>query len=408
MPRISVNEQYDDNIFLTANKDSKDDDFITTIVPGFSAEILGKKNGLKISYDAAYAMYNEYDEFNGWRHNANLSGWSQLTKYTGLKIRDNFLYTEDPIRDENIAEVRTEDPFLPIDSTTVKTRRIYYQNFAGVNLNHQFGKYNSSFGIGYSYFFLNEEDPAYEDKQIHTPSFGVTYFFSPQWGLGFDGNYQHANYEYSDNFDLFSGSVSFLKRFSKHFTGFIRYSQKFADYKGESGDDITYIPSIGFTYDIEKDITLIANAGYFYNDYEFRESESGVSGDIRLIKKLERGQLNFAALSGTDYSLYDSENNGFSVFYEVSVSGTYHVAKHLSGKIFGSYRNTDYIDIDRKDKRPTVGCGLSWKALEWMELGLNYQFQKVDSTEDVNDYDDNRVSVSITVFPTVPFHTSRY
>ena len=236
----------------------------------------------------------------------------------------------------------------------------------------------------------------------------MTYWFSPQWGFDVNGNYQHAEYEFSDDFDLFNGSVSFLKRFGKHFTGFIRYSQVVADYKGETEDDITYIPSIGFKYDIEKDITLIADVGYFYNDYEFRESQSGVSGDIRLLKKFERGKLNFAALGGSDYSLYNSESLGFSVYYEASVSGTYQFAKHLGGNIFGSYRNTDYIDADRKDKRPTVGCGLSWKALEWMNLGFNYRFRKVDSTRDVNDYDDNRVSVTITLIPTVPFHTSRY
>jgi len=407
-PRISVKGQYDDNIFLTQNENLKEDDFITTISPGFTAEILGKNNGANISYDASCAMYDKWDEFDGWRHRANFSGWSQLTKNTGLKIRDKFLYTEDPIRDDNIAEIRTEDPEIPIDSTTIKTRRIYYQNLAGVGLNHQFGKYNSSFKIGYKYWFREEDDPAYEDKKIHTPSAGVTYWFSPQWGFDVNGNYEHVEYEFSDDVDLFSGSVSFLKRFGKHFTGFVRYSQRVANYEGETEDDITYIPSIGFKYDIEKDITLIADVGYFYNDYEIRESESGVSGDIRLIKKFERGKLNFAALGGSDYSLYDSDNLGFSVFYEASVSGTYQFAKHLGGNIFGSYRNTDYIDADRKDKRPTVGCGLSWKALEWMNLGLDYRFRKVDSTRDVNDYDDNRVSVTITLIPTVPFHTSRY
>jgi len=407
-PRISVNEQYDDNIFLTGNKDLKEDDFITTITPGFTAEILGKNNGANISYDASYAMYDKWDEFDGWRHRANFSGWSQLTKYTVLKIRDNFLYTEDPIRNDNIAEIRTEDPTLPIDSTTIKTRRIYYQNFAGVDLNHEFGKYNSSFKIGYSYYFINNDDPVNEDKKVHTPSARVTYWFSPQWGFDVNGNYQHSDNEFSDDLDLFGGSVSFLKRFSKQFTGFIRYSQTIANYMGETSDDITYIPSIGFNYDIEKDITLIADIGYFYNDYELRESQSGVSGDLRLIKRFERGKLNFAALGGSDYSLYDSDNLGFSVFYEASVSGTYQFAKHLAGNMFGSYRNSDYIDADRKDKRPTVGLGLSWQALEWMNLGLDYRFQKVDSTVDVNDYDDNRVSVRITVFPTVPFHTSRY
>jgi hypothetical protein len=90
MPRISVNGEYTDNVLLSENDNAIQDDVITTISPGFSAEILGKNNGAKISYDGAYAFYNEFDEFNGWRHRANLSGWSQITKHTRLGIRDNF------------------------------------------------------------------------------------------------------------------------------------------------------------------------------------------------------------------------------------------------------------------------------------------------------------------------------
>jgi hypothetical protein len=236
----------------------------------------------------------------------------------------------------------------------------------------------------------------------------VTYWFSPQWGFDVSGRYERAEFDISDDLDLFQGSVSFLKRFSKQFIGFIRYSQTVVDYKGETEDDTTYVPSIGFKYDIEKDISIIANAGYFYNDYELRESESGFTGDFRLIKRFERGKINFATLGGYDYSLYNSESLGFAVYYEASVSGTYQLAKHFGCNAFGSYRNTDYKDSNREDKRPTVGVGFSWKVLEWMKLGLEYQFRKVDSTVDINDYDDNRVSVTIRLFPTVPFHTSRY
>ena len=75
LPRLSVNGEYTDNIFLTGNDSSIDEDVITTITPGFSAEILGKNKGVNMSYNAAYAIYKNYDEFNGWRHNANLKGW---------------------------------------------------------------------------------------------------------------------------------------------------------------------------------------------------------------------------------------------------------------------------------------------------------------------------------------------
>jgi len=404
-----VKGQYTDNVFLTEDKDLKEDDFITTVSPGFGAEIQGKNSGAKISYDAAYAKYDKWDIFDGWRHHANLSAWSQVTKHTHLGVRDNFVYTEDPIRDENLAEIRTEDPNIPIDSTVRKARRIYYQNFADIKLNHQYGKYDSNFKLGYSHWFRDEDDPNLEDKQYHLPSVGLTHWFSLKYGFDINTSYTKGEFEDSDDLDIYRGNVSFLNRFTKQFIGYLKYSHTVADYRGESEDDITYNPSVGIRYDIEKDISLIADVGYFYNDYEFRESQSAVSGDLRLIKLFEHGRLNLAVLGGYDYSFFGTEDLGYEVYYEASASLTHQLAKHVHGRIFGSYRHSKYTDrSDRKDKRPTVGARLTWQAFEWMDIGLDYRFRSVDSTIDTNDYDENRVSVSFTVFPTVPFHTSRY
>jgi Putative beta-barrel porin 2 len=408
LPRLSVQGEYTDNVLLSENDDAIQDDVITTISPGFSAEILGKNNGAKISYDGAYAFYNEYDEFNGWRHRANLSGWSEITKHTRLGIRDNFVYTENPVRNDNLAEIRTEDPDLPVDTTVRKTRRIYTTNLAGVDLNHQFGKYNSFFNIGYRYWFRDEDDPNLEDKESHRPSAGVTYWFSPEWGFDVNGSYNRGEFEVSDDVDIFRGSLGFLKRFGKHFTGFIRYSHAVVDYDGESEDDATYNPNIGFKYDIEKDISVIVDAGYFKNDYELREDETGFNGNLRLIKLFEHGKLNLAFLTGYDYSFFTTEDLGFSVYYEPSASLTYRLAKHVNSKIFAAYRKSEYKDADREDEKIRAGLGLTWQALEWMSIGVNYRFRSVDSTVETNDYDENSVNVRITLTPTVPFHTSRY
>ena len=408
LPRLSVQGQYTDNILLTQNKDLKEDDFITTVTPGFTGELVGKKGEAKISYDPSYAFYNQFDEFNGWRHRARLSGMYMFTKKTRLNVKDNFLYTEDPLRYDNIAQIRTEEPTIPIDTTERKTRRIYTTNYASVGLNHEFGKYHS-FRLGYAYDLLSNEDSRYENKQNHNASAGVTYWFGPQWGFDVSGQYTRGEFEFSDNVDEYQGSVSLLKRFGKQFIGYIRYSHLVVEYDGESGNDTTYIPTVGFKYDIEKDISLIADVGYFYTDSDFRENTSNAIGDLRLIKRFEHGKLNLAVLGGYDYSLFGAERLGYGEFYEASISFSHQLAKHVNGHIFGSYRDTKYKEqADREDKRPIIGLGVYWQALEWMNVGLNYQFRSIDSTIDTADYDENRVSVSITVYPTQPFHTRRY
>jgi len=407
LPRLSVQGQYTDNVLLTPS-DFKEHDIITTVSPGFTGELVGKKGSAAISYDASYAFYDKFDDFNGWRHRASLSGKYLISKNTNFNIKDNFLYTEDPNRDYNIAVIRTEEPSVPIDTTERKSRRIYTTNFASVGLNHQFGK-NHSFRLGFTHYLLNNDNPTYEDNQSYTPSVGLTYWFGPQWGFDVDGSYGRTDYEFSDNVDQYQGSVSLLKRFGRNFIGYIKYLYSVVSYEGKTGDDKSYVPSAGFRYDIEKDISLIADFGYFFTDSERRDNTSGPSGDLRMIKRFEHGQLNLAVLGGYNYSLTGAENLGYSEYYEASVSFSHQLAKHVNGNVFGSYRDTKYKDqSDREDKRPTVGLGFSWEVSEWMYIGLDYQFRTVDSTIDSEDYTENRVSIRVTLAPTQPFHTSRY
>ncbi len=408
IPRLSVNGEYTDNISLTENKDLKKDDVITTITPGFSAEILGENNGAEISYDASYAFYDEFDEFNTWRHNANFKGWSQIAKNTRLNIRDNFTYTEDPIIHEDVAQIRTEDSELPIDSTVRKNRRVHYRNFAGVNIGHQFGKYHS-FRIGYNHYLRKNKDSSDDDNQYHNPSAGLSYWFSPKWGFEVGGYYKRGEFESSDDVDLYNGFVGLNKRFGKHFVGYIRYSHIVVNTERETEDDTTFNPSIGFKYDIEKDISVLFDAGYFYNDFKLRKDVDAFNGSLRLIKEFEHGKINLSALAGYDYSFFGEEKLGFNQFYEGGVSGNYRLAKFVNGRIFGSYRNSEYTDeSDREDEIVRVGASLTWQALEWMSLDLGYRFRSVNSTIETNEYDENRVNVRITLTPKQPFRTSRY
>jgi uncharacterized protein (PEP-CTERM system associated) len=153
-PRISVGTEYTDNLFLADS--NEESEWITTISPSFKADILGKKAGAKISYDPSYAFYDDYDEFDHWRHRAKLNGWAELSKNTRINVYDYFLYTEDPLSIADIAPVRVEEPDETIDTTLRKTRRTYYRNTARVNFSHQFGEFDA-FNIGYKHYFLEND-----------------------------------------------------------------------------------------------------------------------------------------------------------------------------------------------------------------------------------------------------------
>ena len=140
-PRISGTQEYTSNVFLS--RDNEKDDFISTVSAGFTAAALGKTGGLEVSYDPAYSFYRDYDENDGWRHNANLHGWSDLGKSTRFDVNNSFLRTEDPLEEEDILALRDGDVIQEGDTTIRKNRRAYYRNTASARLSHQFGKDDS-------------------------------------------------------------------------------------------------------------------------------------------------------------------------------------------------------------------------------------------------------------------------
>jgi len=406
IPRISISEEYTDNLFLTDS--NKEHEYITTISPGFTAQILGKNSGAEISYDPEYAVYDEYDDYDGWRHSVELSGWSELSKNTRLEVSDSFLYTEDPMIDSDIAALRAEDPDVLIDSTIRRNRQTYYTNTAGINLIHQFGRADS-FNLGFVYSFLENDDPIYEDNERYNPYVGLTYWFAPEWRSEIRGDYIKGEFDDSDDLDGWYGSARLIKRFSRHLEGFVQYAHWLVEYDGNSEDYQVYIPSAGFNYAISDDTSFSLEMGYAFLNRDEEDDESFMSAIGNLTKTFRRGSINIIGSAGYEGADFGAEGLGVAEFWELGGSVTYQLTRHLSGNVFGSYRNNEYIEEtpDREDKITRAGLGLSMQALEWMLLSLGYEYRTVDSTVDIEEYDENRGLFRITLSPPRPYRTSQ-
>jgi len=407
-PRLSVGEEFTDNVFLSSDN-TTETDFITTVSPGISLGLLWQTAGLDLFYDPSYAYYDEYDENNTWRHQAGLRGWVLPTKNTRIDLRDSFVNTEDPLSEDDIAVIRTTDPSLPVDTGIRRGRNRYSRNFAEANFSHQFGP-SDRYRIGYGHTLLENDDPAIEDSTTHNPSAELRYWFLPGWGLDLSGAYTKGEYEINDEVEEWYGSFRLLKKLSPHMDGYLRYSQTNYNYEGENGDDKTYNPSAGIDYIIAENLTLNFDVGYFINDFDKREDVDGLTLDARLIQTLRRGSINLLARTGYDQSIGQTENLGFEQFAEAGASVTYRFTRYVSGSINGFYRYSDYVDSadDRRDDNIRAAAGLAATPLNWMKIDLRYSYRKLESTVDTNDYQENRATLMMTLAPATPYRTSVY
>ena len=390
-PSISITGEYTDNVNLS--DDDEESDYITTISPWFDLEISKKTRGIIISYEPGYSIYEKNASYNTWRHSAQFFGWTDISKKTKIEINDSFRYSEEPISEE--------------DTTIREGREPYYTNSAGINLTHQLGK-SDSISMGYTYSILENEDPDVEDNARHNPSMTYSHMFNPYLSLDTNVSYTRGEFEVSDDFDNWNGSLILTNKFTKYLSGSIRYSHTIMDYRGDTEDYKIYDPSIGINYTITEDTFLSLNVGYFIQDRENSDNESGLtlSGNLGKTWQFKRGSINATGSSGYEESYFGSENLGFNRYYGAQASANYRLTKSLTGNISGSFRRNKYVNQDdnRTDKLKNAGAGLTFNpiTIRWLHLSLNYSYNTVDSTEKENEYDENRVLLSITLSPPNP------
>ena len=427
LPRISLTEEYTDNLYLS--EDNEEDEFITIISLGFTTELLWQHSGIELSYDPARVLYHEFSENDTWRHTALLYGWTNLTRNNRLEIRDAFVRTEDPLGEEDINNLRSEDSAIAADPTLRTTREPYWTNTSSVRFTNQFGE-NDSFYLEYAYGILENEDETLEDNTRHIPSAGLTYWFTPQWGSEIILSYTNAEYERedefyngpdagdpSDDFEQANGSIRLIKQFSRQLEGHLAYSHTYVDFEETEEDYQIYNPSIGFDYSVAQDKRIAIDVGYFVQDNGKRtgdiDDESGMTADSVFEKTFRRGSVSLTGSAGYDEAYFGAENLGMSIFYEAGLEANYNLTRRITGDIFSSYRQDKYEDEDpaRRDKTTRGGAGLSYTYERWLSSNINfiiraeYSYNKVNSSIDTNDYVENSGLFTITLTRNQPYRS---
>jgi hypothetical protein len=415
-PRTSASGEYNDNIFLT--EDNEEDDYITTVSVGFTAALMGRTSGIEISYDPAYEFYDEFDEFDGWIHNAVLNAWSDLTQRTRLEVINRFLFTRDPLGDEDY--IVDGDVIIPGDTTLRRTREEYYTNTAIARINHQFGEDDLVYAQ-FLYGILRNDALDVEDNDRYEPSIGLNYWFGPKFGIETMGAYTRGEYDRdsdfigtpTDDFDNWFGSVRVIGRTTPHFSLFGQYDHTYRDVEGDFDNDYTvYAPSAGFLYMIEEDLSLRLGVGYFFQDIDNEDDEEGyfINAEINKTWNFRRGAIGLVGESGLEQNDFGAETLGLERFGSITASANYSFTRNFLGNISGYYRYSDIINDDdigdaEEENRYRFGAGLEYLPFTWMTWGLDYEFNKLDQKGGGfdDDYEENRVMFTVTLQPDQPW-----
>jgi hypothetical protein len=364
IPRLLVQEVYDDNIFLGSGENTpvekEESDWITHVGPGLLFDYsFGPRGGFKAGYQANLAYYQDNDR-NDWQTHRGLADLNYRSP-GGLIVRAINVYTdsEDPYSSEN--EYRLGDQ-IERWHNDLKTQ-------VGFDFSDRFRMLT----------YYNYYEQEYDNREDFSQDYD-----SHEFGLG--------------------AQMSLMPKT----WGFIRYHYGERDYTSHEGGVTSATDSdfswnrvnAGLTWDPGAKLSGELNFGYQWKDYDNRNDPQGFVYDDRntwiastfiayrpaLTRALSLSVVRALREVGSDTDEY-FEDTGVGVGLEQML------LDNLTLSLAGIYSEHDYNifqDEKRKDDNYKFNVGLEYRLKDWVRAGVSYNYWRKDSDLSRFDFTDNR------------------
>jgi hypothetical protein len=242
-PSLTLAEQYDDDIGITAGQ--KTDDFITQITPGLALAYEGEWLILGASFSVTGELYADHSELNNFGENRQGSfglGYRPDERLT-LRLGGRYARTNDPSTFVIPAAAPVAPP-APGEPAPVPTIGIRRRETSQYTLEAA-GEYRLdprwSVTAGYAFAFIDEEEGA--DSRSHTGSAGTRYELTRFDQLSLDGRV--AYFDATDDDTAVTGLVGWNRQWSPDLRTRLALGPRVTDgdWGGAADASLTYLPA---------------------------------------------------------------------------------------------------------------------------------------------------------------------
>jgi hypothetical protein len=187
---------------------------------------------------------------------------------------------------------------------------------------------------------------------------------------------------------------------------YARYNIVYRDADDEFGTDTddyyVHEPALGLNMSFGPNTSLGAEVGYFLQDPDEGDKEEGFVLNANFSTQKDRTSFGIQTSSGYDLDYGSSDNQGFSKYSDNSADISHQLTENLSIFASARYRWEDYTETNRTDHTYGGRAGLSYRFRKWLGLSLEGGHLRRDSDEKEDEFDDNRVTLSITTAYPIP------
>lgn len=353
-PFASIEQKYDDNIFLEPKKE-ENEDWITATGVGFGLKmplVPDREDDFtfQAKYGANFIAYRDYTRQNRVDHNISALIDCKFSNDFTFKIEDDFQKTAERSNSE----------------ITFLEKR--FRNITQAVLGYMREKIG--FDFGYKNIRDNYNNLNNLDRYEHVFTTTGYYRFLPKTSIFGEYNFGRIIY---DNNNTNSDS---------------RYHQYRLGIKGQ----------------IAPKLSGVAKAGYRQTDYKNTDKKNfkGFATFVNVTYDLkERTVLNIYAERSSEESTYST--NSYFEYNKIGLKVDHELLDRLFLVSAGNYEFNKYPDettedsitAKRKDKIWSGSIGLRYEIKEWASLETGYEYKQRDSEFHSFDYRDNKITAKI-------------
>lgn len=414
-PRITVQEQYIDNLFYT-NTD-RVSDYITTISPGltFSAtENKEIKYGLDLDYAPGFVSYAHNSQLNYVSQAGTLNTFYTFGQHLTLRARDYFNRSDNPLLSSTAFQPTGAGVYSPgmlgtggyspgilgaggYYLGTNQTRTVYTQNIFEPSLTYQFGP-EDRFEFIFQETDFFDPDPTIGNFHLDTFTPRLTYWFNIHNGIILEYRFLNANYQLSpDSIDQ-RGRARYTYRFTPQTSIFGEYIFDAVNYEYPGVSYYVQNPSIGITHAFTPTLSGRAQVGYFFQT-QAGNTSSSPTFDSGISLRTVQTTFDLAFRGGYMYAIgITPQTAGFTKYYQGMGTIRQQLATRLSVGIVGSLGRYEFTaqPSNQIDWIWQVQGFLSYQLLRWLTASFTISHLEDNSNLDSASYKVNTAMIRLT------------
>jgi hypothetical protein len=397
-PYIFATEQYTSNVFLT-NTNQKSD-WITTLGPGIRLAVNNPSFGADLTGNFGYNWYANQTKEDYWSIDGTLGLRYNPTPQLTFRIREYILRSQNTVEPNYAQGGQPAQPGVMVGTNRSDTP--YLRNVVETSVDWQFSR-QGSVGILYRNNILrNDDNIAYEDSTENYVRPSFSYWISQRSNIVLDYGFTKGEYTREGALPVSPDFVShtphgrYTYRFDARMSVFADYIYIYQDYDEPGIDYQVNNPSVGITYAFNPTLIGTAQVGYFWQNPERFNGESGVSSNLSITQREQQTTYTLAIYSGYQQNQFGFENTGFNTIFGGSAVILHNVTQRFNVGFIGTALNTDYALSNQNDWLYTADATASYRFLRWLTLNGRVGYQQNDSNITTASYDEWHVFLTLT------------